>query len=92
MIMSKYAFLITLGVEAQVLEFWIEQQWLIPAQTDAELSFSDADVARAHLIQDLKSDFGVNDEGVGVILHLVDQLHGLRRALMTLNPSLSSSP
>ena len=74
MIMSKYAFLITLGVEAQVLEFWIEQQWLIPAQTDAELSFSDADVARAHLIQDLKSDFGVNDEGVGVILHLVDQL------------------
>ena len=81
MIMSKHAFLTSLGVEAQMLEFWIEQQWLIPAQTDAELSFSDTDVARAHLIRDLKGDFGVNDEGVDVILHLVDQLHGLRRAL-----------
>jgi chaperone modulatory protein CbpM len=27
---------------------------------------------------------GVNDEGVGVILHLVDQLYGMRRMLMTL--------
>jgi chaperone modulatory protein CbpM len=81
MIMTKHAFLTSLGVEAQMLEFWIEQQWLIPAQTDAELSFSDTDVARAHLIRDLKGDFGVNDEGVDVILHLVDQLHGLRRAL-----------
>ena len=81
MIMSKHAFLTSSGVEAQMLEFWIEQQWLIPTQTDAELSFSDTDVARAHLIRDLKGVFGINDEGVDVILHLVDQLHGLRRAL-----------
>ena len=87
MIMSKHAFLTSLGVEAQMLEFWIEQQWLIPTQTDAELSFSDTDVARAHLIRDLKGVFGINDEGVDVILHLVDQLHGLRRALATLNPA-----
>jgi chaperone modulatory protein CbpM len=38
------------------------------------------DVARARLIRDLKDDFGVNDAGVDVILHLLDQLHGLRRA------------
>jgi chaperone modulatory protein CbpM len=87
MIMSKHAFLTSSGVEAQMLEFWIEQQWLIPTQTDAELSFSDTDVARAHLIRDLKGIFGINDEGVDVILHLVDQLHGLRRALATLNPA-----
>jgi chaperone modulatory protein CbpM len=92
MIMSKHAFLTSSGVEAQMLEFWIEQQWLIPTQTDAELGFSDTDVARAHLIRDLKGVFGINDEGVDVILHLLDQLHGLRRALATLNPSLSSSP
>ena len=81
MIMGRQEFLTSSGVEAQTLEFWIEQQWLIPAQTDAETSFSDTDVARARLIRDLKGDFGVNDEGVDVILHLVDQLHGLRRAL-----------
>jgi chaperone modulatory protein CbpM len=30
------------------------------------------------LIKDLKVDFGVNDEGIAIILHLIDQLHGLR--------------
>jgi chaperone modulatory protein CbpM len=85
MIMSKQEFLTSSGVEAQALEFWIEQQWLIPAQTDAETRFSDTDVARARLIRDLKGDLGVNDEGVDVILHLVDQLHGLRRALEQLH-------
>lgn len=88
MIMTKQQFLSSAGLELQTLEFWIEQQWLIPDQTTAEPSFSDTDVARAHLIQDLKSDLGVNDEGVDVILHLVDQLHGLRRAFEQLHDDL----
>ncbi len=81
MIMNKQQFLSSAGLQVQTLEFWLEQQWLIPDQTSAEVTFSDTDVARAHLIRDLKGDFGVNDEGVDVILHLVDQLHGLRQAL-----------
>ena len=81
MIMNKQEFLTRAGLEVQTLELWLEQRWLIPNETSAEADFSDADVARAHLIQDLKIDFGVNDEGVDVILHLLDQLHGLRRVL-----------
>lgn len=92
MIMSKQQFLTNAGVEVQTLEFWIEQQWLIPDQTAADMSFSDTDVARAHLIRDLKGDFGVNDEGVDVILHLVDQLHGLRRAFEQLQDDLHQRP
>ena len=61
MIVSKQEFLTSSGIEAPTLEFWIEQQWLIPARTDAEPGFSDTDVARARLIQDLKGDFGVNE-------------------------------
>jgi len=49
------------------------------------MDFSDMDVARARLIRDLKIDLGVNDEGVDVILHLLDQLHGLRRVLEALH-------
>jgi len=89
--MNKQQFLASAGLEGQTLEFWIEQQWLIPQQTAAEISFSDIDVARAHLIRDLKSDFGVNDEGVDVILHLVDQLHGLRRAFEELRSDIKQS-
>jgi len=85
MTMSKPEFLSRAGLEVQTLDIWLEQRWLIPDQTSAEMNFSEMDLARAHLIQDLKADFGVNDEGVDVILHLVDQLHGLRRALAELN-------
>lgn len=89
--MNKQQFLASAGLEVQTLEFWIEQQWLIPDQTTAETNFSDRDVARAHLIRDLKRDFGVNDEGVDVILHLVDQLHGLRRAFEQLHRDMQGA-
>ena len=85
MTMSKPEFLSRAGLEVQTLDIWLEQRWLIPDETSAEMNFSEMDLARAHLIQDLKADFGVNDEGVDVILHLVDQLHGLRRVLAELN-------
>jgi len=54
------------------------------------VTFSDADVARAQLIGDLKNDLGINDEGVGVVLNLVDQVHGLRRVLTEVLHSVRS--
>jgi chaperone modulatory protein CbpM len=80
MTMNKQEFLIDLGLQAQTLDFYLERRWLVP---DGD-AFTDMDIARTRLIQDLKMDFGVNDEGVDVVLHLVDQLHGLRRALALL--------
>jgi chaperone modulatory protein CbpM len=91
MIMNKQEFLTCSGLQVQTLEFWLEQRWLIPQETSAGMNFSDMDVARARLIQDLKTDFGVNDEGIDVILHLVDQLHGLRRALAQLHKDIKGS-
>jgi chaperone modulatory protein CbpM len=85
MIMNKQEFLTHAGLKVQTLELWLDQRWLVADQTSAEITFSETDVARAHLIRDLKSDFGVNDEGVDVILHLVDQLHGLRGAFEQLH-------
>jgi chaperone modulatory protein CbpM len=91
MTMTKQQFLTSADLDVKTLEFWIEQHWLIPTETTTELSFSDKDVARAYLIRDLKGDFGVNDEGIDVILHLVDQLHGLRRALGELTLDMPES-
>ena len=65
-------------VDTRTLETWIEAEWLLPVASGKTLNFSDADLARAWLIDDLKVDFGVNDEGVAIVLHLIDQLHGLR--------------
>ena len=36
------------------------------------------------LIRDLREDLGVNDEGISVILHLLDQMHGVRRSMQEL--------
>jgi chaperone modulatory protein CbpM len=91
MIMNKQQFLTSAGLQVQTLEFWVDQRWLIPDQSSAEMTFSDADVARARLIHDLKGDFGVNDEGVDVILHLVDQLHGLRGAFEQLHRNIKGT-
>jgi chaperone modulatory protein CbpM len=77
-------FLIRARLERQSLEAWVAAGWLVPPQTDPELLFSDVDLARVQLIRDLREDFGVNDEGVSVILHLVDQMHGLRRSMREL--------
>ena len=75
---SIHEFVIRARMEQRSLETWIEAGWLVPPQTEPEPMFADVDLARAQLIRDLREDFGVNDEGVAVILHLLDQMHGLR--------------
>lgn len=84
MILTKQEFLIRADLQEETLEFWLEQRWLIPDETAIEIRFTDCDIARASLIRDLQRDFGVNDAGVALILHLVDQLHGVREALSLL--------
>ena len=81
---GKQEFLSLSGIEHETLNTWIEEEWLVPGGSSVELSFSEIDIARVQLIRDLQTDFGVNDEGVGVILNLIDQLYGLRNTLMEL--------
>jgi chaperone modulatory protein CbpM len=88
MIMNEEEFLAHAGLKTQTLKLWLEQHRLIPERTSAGTHFSDMDVARARLIGELQTNFGVNEEGVDIILHLLDQLHGLRRALDQLHKDL----
>ena len=74
-------FLLRCRLERQSLQAWIAAGWLETPQTEPEPAFSEVDLARAQLIRDLRDDFGVNDEGISVILHLIDQMHGLRRSM-----------
>jgi chaperone modulatory protein CbpM len=87
---SKQEFLSLSGMGHDTLNAWVEEEWLIPTGTSLELSVSDIDVARARLIRDLQVDFGVNDEGVGVILNL-DQLYGMRRTLTELRDAVRTT-
>ena len=78
---AEREFLERARLDRATLSVWIEEEWLIPGRAAHELAFTEMDLARANLILDLRDKMGVNDEGLGVILHLLDQLHALRRAL-----------
>ena len=84
MIISKLDFLERARLDRETLEVWIEEQWLLPSRTADELVFTEMDLARAKLIRDLRHEMGVNDEGVGVVLNLLDQIHGLRKIMAEL--------
>lgn len=90
--MTKQEFLTTSGLQVQILEFWLDQGWLMPEETDGGVLFSEADIARAHLIRELKDDMGANDPGIDVILHLMDQVHGLRRLIRDLRLQMGQPP
>ena len=78
---TEREFLERTHLDSGTLEIWICESWICPDCTAPERTFTDMDLARANLIRDLKMNMGVNDEGLDVILHLIDQMHGLRRAL-----------
>ena len=62
------------NISTEIIIHFIEEEWVNPI--DSELKMLDEeDICRILLIQDLKDKFGVNDEAVPLILHLVDQLN-----------------
>jgi chaperone modulatory protein CbpM len=79
--METREFLLHTRLQSEALDAWIEAGWLLPRRETEAQRFAEIDVARAQLIRDLQEQCGVNDEGVGVILDLLDQVHGLRRVL-----------
>ena len=81
MTISLNEFIIRARIDRRTLNIWIEEEWVIPQGEAGALEFSEADLARAQLIGDLIDDLGVNAEGVGLALHLIDQVHDLRRAM-----------
>lgn len=74
------------------LEAWIEQKCVQPDSMDGEPTFSEADLARLRLICLLHEEFELRDEGLSVVLSLVDQLHGVRRALRELVNAVDRQP
>lgn len=69
----------------------IEREWIVPLHGNGDI-FNEEDLSRLQLILELKNDFHVNNEGIDLVLHLIDQLHSFQRILrrMQLNDSQES--
>ena len=81
MMITRSEFLVRMQVDEGTLELWMVEEWLLPQRIQDDEVFNEADLARAQLIRELQHDLGVNREGIGIILNLLDQVHGLRQAL-----------
>lgn len=90
--METRQFLIRAELDANALGAWIEAGWLVPSPNRETHDFSETDIARAMFIRDLKERLDVSDEGISVVLDLVDQLHGLRRLLRDVLSTVGSQP
>lgn len=71
-----------LQIDMARLRVFIGRSWISPLIIDGRPIFRDVDLARAELIADLTIEMGINDEGVDVVLDLLDQLYSLRFALI----------
>jgi MerR family transcriptional regulator, heat shock protein HspR len=70
------------GMHPQTLRIYESKGLIRPRRTPGGTRlYSDADVARLRLIQELTTDFGLNLAGVERVLTLEDELKRLRRRL-----------
>jgi chaperone modulatory protein CbpM len=68
------------GVPPEVILQFINCEWIQP-NDPKNLLLDEEDIARIQLISELKERLGVNDEGITIILHLMDQLNYLHLEL-----------
>lgn len=74
------------------LRIWLDSGWLRSGGREGTEHYVEIDVARVQLIRDLQHDLGINDEGVAVVLDLVDQVGGLRHVLQAIVRALHAQP
>ena len=68
------------GLTVTRLRSFVAAECLAPAEREGRLAFAEVDVARVQLLEELVEDFDLDAEAAAVVVSLVDQIHGLRRA------------
>ncbi|MEO8722500.1 MAG: chaperone modulator CbpM [Sphingobium sp.] len=76
------------GLEQDDLARWITNNWVRPDVEHGQYVFEDIDIARVHLIYELREDMDVNEAALPVVLSLLDQLYDLRRHLRTVDSAI----
>jgi chaperone modulatory protein CbpM len=69
------------GLHPEEILLFISDEWVRP-HDPTSLMLDEDDLVRIKLISELRLKFGVNDEGIPIILHLIDQLNHLHLELI----------
>lgn len=79
-------------IEQVELTGWIEQRWVRPQRTADGYLFDRVDEARISLIGELRRDFACDEDVLGLVLSLLDQLYAARRMLRTVEEAVDALP
>ena len=80
------------GLDAAELTRWIEARWVLPEPQGQSYVFHEVDVARVHLIVELRRELLIDDEAMPLVLNLLDQIYALRSRLRAYNAALEALP
>jgi len=79
-------------LDRSTLEDYIARQWLRPVSRATGWYFEAIDISRLELVCHLTQDIHINDEGMDVVLSLLDQLYGLRTQMQKLSHAIARQP
>lgn len=71
---------------------WVERGWVRPEPVGSGWVFHDIDVARVHLIYDLRRDMDVAEETMPLVLSLLDQMYEMRGRLRAVLQAVEAQP
>lgn len=80
------------GLDAAELEQWIEARWVLPERVAGGYVFHEVDVARVHLIVELRHELLIEVETMPVVLGLLDQVYALRNRLRSVAAAIETLP
>jgi chaperone modulatory protein CbpM len=80
------------GLDRREIDSWIEEGWVRPERSGETWSFTAVDIARVELILEIRHDFAIDEEGLPLVLNLLDQLYTLRRQMRLLCDALLTQP
>lgn len=80
------------GLTVTRLRAFVAAECVAPEEQAGRLAFAEVDVARLRLLAELVSDFDLDAEAAGMVVSLVDRIHGLRRELRRLGEAVAAEP
>lgn len=80
------------GLSQARLAAFLEADLIIPLSPAADPLFRPIDLARLELLCDLADHFDLDDDALGVVIGLIDQLHTARARLHAMAQAMEEEP
>ena len=80
------------GLTRARLVAWVEAEIVLPVQGAQGPVYRQVDVARLQLLAELTEQFDLSDDGLVVVMRLVDQMHALRSDLRSVLTAITQEP